>query len=71
MKKSITLIFAASTLFLAGCCSTHHTTKWEYQRVFDFSSVQKLAAEGWTLDGFHSFDPGDNGTFYILKRRAQ
>ncbi|MGO8765819.1 MAG: hypothetical protein ACLQSR_11890 [Limisphaerales bacterium] len=33
MKKSIALIFAASTLFLAGCCTTHHVTQWEYKVV--------------------------------------
>jgi starvation-inducible outer membrane lipoprotein len=27
MKKSIALLFAASTLFLAGCCTTPHATK--------------------------------------------
>ena len=31
MKKSIALIFAASTLILAGCCTTPHVTKWEYK----------------------------------------
>ena len=31
MKKNIALIFAASTLFLAGCCTTHNATKWEYK----------------------------------------
>ena len=31
MKKSIALVFAASTLFLAGCCTTPHVTKWEYK----------------------------------------
>jgi len=71
MKKSIALVIAAGTLFLAGCCTTHRTVRWEYQRVWDFKAVQKLSAEGWTLDGFHSFDPGDSGTYYILKRRAQ
>jgi hypothetical protein len=30
-KNSIALIFAASTLFLAGCCTTLHATKWEYK----------------------------------------
>ena len=33
MKKSIALIFAASTLFLAGCCTTQHVTQWEYKVV--------------------------------------
>ncbi len=73
MKKSIILVFAAGTLFLAGCCTTHHShaSKWEYQKVWDFKTVQTLSAEGWTLDGFHSFDTSDSGTYYILKRRAQ
>ena len=74
MKKTITLIFAAGTLLLAGCCTTHQehaAVKWEYKRVYDFSAVQQLAAEGWTLEGFHSFDPGDTGTLYILKRPAK
>ena len=73
MKTSIALIFAVSTLFLAGCCTTHHehASKWEYQKVWDFKMVQKLSAEGWTLDGFHSFDPGDTGTYYILRRRVR
>jgi len=31
MKKNIALIFAASTLFLAGCCTAHNATKWEYK----------------------------------------
>ncbi|SPE60074.1 hypothetical protein SBV1_370058 [Verrucomicrobia bacterium] len=32
MKKSIALVLlAASTFFLAGCCTTPHVTKWEYK----------------------------------------
>ena len=31
MKQSIALLFAASTLLLAGCCTTPHTTQWEYK----------------------------------------
>jgi CubicO group peptidase (beta-lactamase class C family) len=71
MKKSLALIFAAGTLVLAGCGTTHQAAKWEYKQVHDFSSVQKLAAEGWTLEGFHSFDSGNQETMYILKRRVQ
>jgi hypothetical protein len=71
MKKSIAIVITASTLFLAGCCTTHRPARWEYQRVWDFKAVQKLSGEGWILDGFHSFDSGDSGTYYILKRRAQ
>jgi hypothetical protein len=73
MKKTIALLFAVSILFLAGCCTTHEhaNAKWEYQQVYDFQSVQKLAAEGWTLVGFHSFDNSYHGTYYILKRHVQ
>ena len=31
MNKTITLIFGFSILFLAGCCTTTHVTKWEYK----------------------------------------
>jgi hypothetical protein len=31
MKKHIALGLVASTLFLAGCCTTHHVTQWEYK----------------------------------------
>ncbi len=31
MKKSITLVFAASTLLLAGCSTTHPSMAWEYR----------------------------------------
>jgi protein involved in sex pheromone biosynthesis len=33
MKKTVALILAASTLLLAGCCTTHHVTSWEYKIV--------------------------------------
>ena len=71
MKKVITLIFTASTLFLTGCCTTHEhaNAKWEYQQTDYFPTVQKLAAEGWTLVGFYG--QGDKPEFFILKRRVQ
>ena len=50
MKKSIVFIFATSTLFLAGCCSVHHATIWEYKTVGSIDDVNKLASHGWTLD---------------------
>jgi hypothetical protein len=42
MKKSIALVFVASTLLLAGCCTMPHATKWEY-KVED--------ATHWTIRG--------------------
>jgi len=56
MKKSIALIFAASTLFLSRCCTTAHYAKWEYKVVkkpdvqigtngMTVSEVEKLTAQ--------------------------
>ena len=56
MKKTITLIFAASTLLFAGCCTTAHYAKWEYKVVkkpyvqigttgMKVSEVEKLTAQ--------------------------
>ena len=71
MKKSIALIFAASTLFLAGCCTTHHVTQWEYKVVptsganrQEYPQEQEalmngLGKEGWkfvnAIDGYCYF----------------
>ena len=68
MKKTIALIFAASTLFLAGCCTMHHTTKWEYmQRTGQLSDadINKLADEGWSIVST-SIGPG-GAVLYVLK----
>jgi uncharacterized protein YceK len=73
MKKAIALLFAVSTLFLAGCSTAHNHTdaKWEYQWAYDFQTVQSLRAQGWTLDGFVPSDLNDSSAVYILKRRVQ
>jgi hypothetical protein len=34
MRKCIGVIFAASTMLLAGCCATSHVTQWEYKVAF-------------------------------------
>ncbi len=31
MRKCVTVVLAASALFLAGCCTTPRATKWEYK----------------------------------------
>jgi hypothetical protein len=33
MKKYVALVITASTLFLAGCCTTPHASRWEYKVV--------------------------------------
>jgi len=49
MKKAVALTLAASSLFLAGCCTTHQATVWEYKTVTSDSDVNQLASQGWTL----------------------
>jgi hypothetical protein len=73
MKKAVALIFAASTLFLVGCSTTHNQSdaKWEYQWAYDYQTVQSLTAQGWTSDGFVPSGLDDNSGFYILKRRVR
>jgi PBP1b-binding outer membrane lipoprotein LpoB len=69
MKKTIALILATSALFIAGCSTTHQTTKWEYQTVHTIKGVNERAAQGWSVanvvvkpDGSHE---------YLLKRPIQ
>ena len=73
MKKSIALIIAASTLFLAGCCTAHHATTWEYQTVIDIGQVNELANQGWTLAGFSSRGNGSMRAelVYVMKHPKQ
>jgi hypothetical protein len=74
MKKSIALIFAASTLLLAGCCTTHQVTKWEYKQLngseVTDQALNKLGDEGWIVVDY-STGPGSAEGFYILKRPKQ
>jgi protein involved in sex pheromone biosynthesis len=71
MKKTVALIFAVSMLFLAGCCTTHQATKWEYKqqagRLSD-ENLNKLADEGWIVVCYGN---DTLGNFYILKRHKQ
>ena len=50
MKKHIALILAASTLILAGCCTTHQATKWEYKTVHTMKGVNERTAVGWSVN---------------------
>lgn len=69
MKTFTMLTSVLCTTLLAGCCTMHGNVKWEYQKTSDFSLVEKLGREGWTLDSWHAFGPQDGGTRYIMKRR--
>ena len=79
MKKNIALIFAVSTLFLAGCCTTHNATKWEYKvahapsyaghtspeiREIQQTFLNDLGKEGWVLIYENEYQ-GD--TFYLKR----
>lgn len=81
MKKLITLLFTASTLVLAGCCTTHHVTQWEFKNVTIIGSapdqnpeLNQLGKQGWVVVGF-VHEPGDsqhNEYYrYILKRKLR
>ena len=54
MTRSITLIIAAGSLVLAGCCATHEhsSSKWEYKTVVlpNTAVPLKPAGSGWTSD---------------------
>lgn len=60
-------ILSACGLLLAGCCTTHHVTKWEYSMVKSLVEVNQLADQGWTVVSFAM--PGQGGpNEYLLKR---
>ena len=73
MKKHIALVFAASTLFLAGCCTTSHQTQWEYKTVRSIREVNELAAQGWVVVGFSGYvDTGNHDmTQFLMKHKKQ
>jgi hypothetical protein len=69
MKTNITqlLIIAASAFLLAGCCTTHHLTTWDYktvpvvtpagpewqatQQMKEETLMKDLGKEGWIFVG--------------------
>ena len=77
MKKHIALGLVASTLFLAGCCTTHHVRQWEYKEVGSVEQANKAAADGWIVTGFSAYTRTDtyssgpvytDAKIYLLKR---
>jgi hypothetical protein len=76
MKKTIALIFVASTLVLVGCSTTHQAGRWEYREAQGIDEVNQLAAHGWTVVGFSTsqFASGQGSgvsQLFILKRLKQ
>ena len=69
MKNTIALILAASSFFIAGCCSTQQATKWEYQTVHTIGGVNERAAIGWSVDKVTILPDGSHE--YLMKRQIQ
>jgi hypothetical protein len=75
MKNAVALTLAASTLFLAGCCTSHRTAVWQYETVGSLDKVNKMAADGWVVVGFTTYvEPASSNQgpvtrdSYLLKR---
>ena len=77
MKKSIALLFAASTLMFAGCSTIHHTSKWEYKTVEaregeQDAVISRLAEEGWRVVSFSATEGQPNVIrYHYVLRRSQ
>jgi hypothetical protein len=69
VKKNIALGLVASTLFLAGCCTAHHTTKWEYKEVSNLGEVNTLCKTGWSLANVNHHEGGSDT--YLVKHEVQ
>jgi hypothetical protein len=65
MKKHIAFGLVASMLFLAGCCTSHHATTWEYRNVSTLNEVNDLAKTGWSVVTVTHPDAGP--AIYLLK----
>ena len=77
----ITAVCALGILFLAGCCTTHHFTQWEYKnislQVYQLrppnlsSALNDLGKDGWVVVGFTQDGTGDYATLHYLLKRAK
>ena len=79
MKKHIALGLVASTLFLAGCCTTHKTAHWEYKTETLYLAgrlttdpLNANAKDGWEfVSAIPIPDDPNKGAVVVFKRRAQ
>ena len=79
MKTSIALIYAASSLLMAGCCTTPHTSKWEYKVAYaphgpigttspqENRNLQQTWLNDLGKDGWVLISENDGGTFYFKR----
>jgi len=67
-SKASRFCFAAfAAIISAGCCTSHHVTKWEYRQVNNLGAVNQLAEQGWTVVNF-AVPQGGGDTQYLLRR---
>jgi Domain of unknown function (DUF4177) len=79
MKKLVALSLAASTLFLAGCCTAHKTAHWEYKTQTLYTggelnpgTLNAYAKDGWEfVSATPILNDQNGGAIAVFKRRAQ
>jgi PBP1b-binding outer membrane lipoprotein LpoB len=79
MKKIVALTLAAGTLFLAGCCTTHKTARWEYRTQtlylragLDQKDLNAAGKDGWEFVSATPIPNDQNlGAVAVFKRRIQ
>jgi len=74
MKKSIALTFAATTLFLAGCCTSHHAVSYDHAVYRDLSDadLNKLGHQGWRVVGFTKDETQGLGhTTFVMEKKGE
>jgi hypothetical protein len=79
MRKSIALLFAASSLFLPGCCTAPQTAHWEYKTETLYAggglnpnALNKEGKNGWEFVSATAIPNDPNrGVIVVFKRQAQ
>ena len=76
MKNLVALTLAASTWFLAGCCTTQHAKHWEYKTETVFLDTQfgdkflnQSSTDGWEFVSVAALPKDDNNRAVAVFRR--
>ena len=76
MKKIVTLLVAVVMTLVAGCCTTHHTTAWEYKTQTVFLDTQfgekflnQPAKDGWEFISVTAIPKDDSNKAVAVFRR--
>lgn len=83
-KNCAAILFAAISMLLAGCSTTHSkytVLRWEYKKVNSIEAANKAAVDGWVLANYAAYVETARGNtslpettynmhheIYILKR---